>query len=123
MRNLGILLWDEFRGFIKSKVMIALFVGMPVFAIVMHFIQPDTEGIPITMITSLFVSSIGGLLAAVMLSTTMVNELNNNVYDLFLIRPVKRWHIIIVKYISFFSCLIIASLLSFLVGLAIDAFS
>ncbi|MHA1188745.1 MAG: hypothetical protein ACTSSK_18175 [Candidatus Heimdallarchaeota archaeon] len=95
MNSFGILLWDEIRGFVKSKVMIALWVGMPILSIIMHFLQPDTEGIPISIFTGLLAASIGGLLAAVMLSVTMVNELGANVYDLYLIRPVKRWHLIV----------------------------
>lgn len=118
-----LLFWDEIRGFIKSKVMIALWIGLPLLSIIMHFIQPDTEGIPISIFTGLIVASIGGLLAAVMLSTTMVNELNARVYDLYLIRPVKRWHLIIAKYLAVFLCLTIATFLSLGVGLLIDHFT
>ncbi|TFF88594.1 MAG: hypothetical protein EU548_08670, partial [Promethearchaeota archaeon] len=68
--------------------MITLWIGFPILSILMHFIQPDTEGIPISVFTGLIVASIGGLLSAVMLSTTIVNEKNARVYDLYLIRPV-----------------------------------
>ena len=120
MNSFGILLWDEIRGFVKSKVMIALWVGMPLLSIIMHFLQPDTEGIPISIFTGLLAASIGGLLAAVMLSVTMVNELGANVYDLYLIRPVKRWHLIVSKYLAVILCLTIATLLSLGIGLLID---
>ncbi|MHA1122045.1 MAG: ABC transporter permease [Candidatus Heimdallarchaeota archaeon] len=123
MNSLFLLLGDEFRGFVKSKIMIALWVGMPVLAIILHFIQPDTEGIPMTLFTGLFIASIGGLLGAVMLSTSLVNELNANVYDLFLIRPVKRWHILFAKYVAVFLCITLASILSFAAGLVVDAIS
>lgn len=123
MNSLFILLWDEFRGFIKSKVMIALWVGLPLLTILIHLIQPDTEGMPISIFTGIFISSIGGLLGAVMLSTTLVNELNAQVYDLFLIRPVKRWHIIIAKYITMMFFLIMATFLSLGTGLLIDRFT
>ena len=53
----------------------------------------------------------------------MVNELNSSVYDLYLIRPVKRWHILVTKYLAVFLCLAIASLLSLGVGLLIDYFT
>lgn len=118
-----LLFWDEIRGFIKSKVMIALWIGLPLLSIIMHFIQPNTEGMPISIFTGLLVASIGGLLAAVMLSTTMVNELNARVYDLYLIRPVKRWHLIIAKYLAVFLCLTVATFLSLAVGLLIDHFT
>ena len=120
MNSLFLLLGDEFRGFIKSKIMIALWVGMPVLAIILHFIQPDTEGIPMTLFTGIFIASIGGLLGAVMLSTSLVNELNANVYDLFLIRPVKRWHILFAKYVAVFLCITLASILSFAAGLVVQ---
>jgi ABC-2 type transport system permease protein len=123
MNSFLILFWDEFRGFIKSKVMIALWVGLPVLALILHFIQPDTEGVPITIFTGLMISSLGGLLAAVMLSATMVNEMNAQVYDLYLIRPVKRWHILVTKYLAVFLSLGIASLLSLAVGLLVDYFT
>ena len=118
-----LLFWDEIRGFIKSKVMITLWIGLPLLSIIMHFIQPNTEGMPISIFTGLLVASIGGLLAAVMLSTTMVNELNARVYDLYLIRPVKRWHLIIAKYLAVFLCLTVATFLSLAVGLLIDNFT
>jgi len=121
MNSFFLLLGDEFRGFVKSKIMIALWVGMPVLAIILHFIQPDTEGIPMTLFTGLFIASIGGLLGAVMLSTSLVNELNTNVYDLFLIRPVKRWQIILAKYIAVMVSLIIAVFMSFAVGIIVDS--
>ncbi len=123
MNSFFLLLGDEFRGFLKSRVMIALWVGMPVLAIILHFIQPDTEGIPLTLFTGLFIASIGGLLGAVMLSTSLVSELNANVYDLFLIRPVKRWHILFSKYVAVFLSITLASIFSFAIGLIIDALS
>ena len=113
MNSLLILLWDEFKGFVKSKIMIALWIGLPVLSIVMYVLSPEGEIFPISLFVGLFVASIGGLLAAVMLSSAMVNELNANVYELYLIRPVKRWQIIMAKYIAVMISLIIASLLSF----------
>ncbi|MFW9923941.1 MAG: hypothetical protein ACFFDW_11710 [Candidatus Thorarchaeota archaeon] len=123
MMSLALLFWDELRGFIKSKVMFALWIGMPLIAILMHFIQPDADGLPVTILTGLLVASIGGLLAAVMLSTTIVNELNSKVYDLYLIRPVKRANILLAKYFAVFLSLTIAAFLSFAIGLLIDIFT
>lgn len=121
--SFGILFVDEIRGFIKSKVMIALWIGFPLFSMLMHFIQPDTEDIPLSILTGLFVASIGGLLAAVILSTSIVNEKNAKVYDLYLIRPVKRWHLILSKYLAVYLCLTIATFISLGIGLLIDYFS
>jgi ABC-2 type transport system permease protein len=123
MNNLFLLLGDEIRGFIKSRIMIALWIGMPVLMILLHFIQPNTEGIPLTLFSGIIIASLGGLLAAVILSTSLVNELNANVYDLFLIRPVKRWNILLAKYLAVIICLTVATILSFTVGLIIDSFT
>ena len=121
MNSFLILLWDEFKGFVKSKIMIALWIGLPVLSIVMYVLSPEGEIFPISLFVGLFVASIGGLLAAVMLSSAMVNELNANVYELYLIRPVKRWQIIMAKYIAVMISLIIASLLSFAVGIIAES--
>ena len=118
-----LLLGDEIRGFIKSKAMIVLWIGLPLLAIILHFIQPNTEGIPLSLFTGIMISSIGGLLAAVMLSTTLVNELNNHVYDLYLIRPVKRWHILVTKYLAIMLNLTVATFISLAIGLLIDHFT
>lgn len=120
MKSLFILLWDEFRGFAKSKTMIALWIGMPLVVIVMHFLNPVQGDFPMTLFSGIIIASIGGLLAAVILSSTMANEINANVYALFLIRPVKRWHIVIAKYFAFMFSLTIASLLSFTSGIIVD---
>lgn len=120
MKSLFILLWDEFRGFAKSKTMIAMWIGMPLVVIVMHFLNPVQGDFPMTLFSGIIIASIGGLLAAVILSSTMANEINANVYALFLIRPVKRWQIVIAKYIAFMFSLIIASLLSFTSGIIVD---
>ncbi|MEA2070670.1 MAG: hypothetical protein U9O98_05200 [Asgard group archaeon] len=120
MKSLWLLLWDEFVGFIKSKIMIALWIGLPILTVILHLASPNTEGIPLSIFNGLIIASIGGFLAAVMLSTTMVNEINAKVYDLFLIRPVKRWQIIIAKYVAVFLCLTLTSLLSLGFGLFVD---
>jgi len=120
LKSLFILLWDEFRGFAKSKTVIALWIGMPLVVIVMHFLNPVQGDFPMTLFSGVVIASIGGLLAAVILSSTMANEINANVYALFLIRPVKRWQIIIAKYIAFMFSLTIAALLSFTSGIIVD---
>ena len=121
--SFAILFWDELRGFVKSKIMFALWIGMPLLAILMHFIQPDTEGMPISVLTGLLISAMGGALAAVLLSTSIVNESNAKVYDLYLIRPVKRHNILLAKYFAVILNLCIATFLSLGIGLLIDRFT
>jgi len=120
MKSLFLLLWDEFKGYTKSKTIIALWIGMPLVVIIIHLLTPNQSDFPITIVSGFLIMNIGGLLAAVILSSTMTNEITKNVYAMFLIRPVKRWHIIISKYIAFMISLAIASLLSFAAGIIMD---
>ena len=118
--SLLLLFLDELKGFAKSKIMIILWFGLPALAILLHFIQPETEDFPITSLVTIVVSSIGSTLSSIMLSTSIVNEKNNHVYELFLVRPVKRYSLLISKFLAVYLCLIIAVGLSLLVGLVID---
>ncbi len=122
--SLILLFIDELKGYAKSKVMIVLWFGLPLLSFIIQFINPsELEGMPISFLVSLVVSSIGGTLSAIMLSTSIVSEKNRHVYELFLIRPVKRSSLILAKYIAVYLCLVIAALISLIVGLLIDAFT
>ena len=116
---------DELKGFYKSKVMIFLWFGLPLMTVLLHLwlTRSLTGGTPFTAISAMLVSSIGGTLAAVMLAISIINEKTRHVYDLFLIRPIKRWSIIISKFFAVYTCLTIASLLALFLGLVIDYFS
>jgi ABC-2 type transport system permease protein len=115
---------DELRGFYRSKVMGILWIGMPIISILMHFLQPDAEGFPITTLVGLLVASLGGTLASVMLSSSIVNERNKHIYDLFVIRqPGIRTGLILAKYFAVYACLLIAGGISLLFGWLIDIFS
>jgi len=118
--SLKILFLDELKGFYKSKVMIILWVGMPLLSLLFHYIVPNTEGIPISSIVALIFSSIGGMLASAMLSTSIASEKVRHVYDLFLIRPVRRTNILLAKFFAVYLCLIIATGISLAIGLIID---
>jgi ABC-2 type transport system permease protein len=120
--NLALLFVDELRGFYKSKVMLFLWVGLPLIAILFRFVQVSTTGqaIPFTVISSLVVSSLAGTLASVMLAVSLINEKNRHVYELFLIRPIKRQDIILSKFFSVYVCVAIASFISVLTGIVTD---
>ncbi len=118
--SLKILFVDELKGFYKSKVMIVLWVGLPFLSLLFHYIVPNTEGIPISSIVAIILSSIGGTLGSAMLSTSIASEKLRHVYDLFLIRPVKRTSILLAKFFSVYLCLIIASGISLTLGLILD---
>ncbi|MFX0039948.1 MAG: ABC transporter permease [Promethearchaeota archaeon] len=122
--SLKLLFMDEWKGYAKSKVMIVLWVGMPLLSFLLQFIDPtQLEGMPISLLVSIVVTSIGGTLSAIMLSTSIVNEKNRHVYELFLIRPVRRSSLLLAKFLAVYSCLIIAISISLAIGLVIDGFS
>lgn len=122
--SLILLFFDEIKGFAKSRVMIVLWIGLPLLSFLIQFIDPgELEGMPISFLVSLIVSSIGGTLSGVMLSTSIVSEKNRHVYELFLIRPVKRSSLILAKYLAVYLCLVVAVTISFAVGLIIDGFT
>jgi ABC-2 type transport system permease protein len=120
--QLGLLFVDELRGFYKSKVMIFLWIGLPVIALLFRFISAESSGqaIPFTLISALVVSSIGGTLASVMLAVFIINEKNRHVYDLFLIRPIKRRDILLAKFFSVYTCVAIAAFFAVLTGIVTD---
>jgi len=97
--SLRLLFLDELKGYAKSKVMIVLWFGLPLLSLLIYFLQPDTEGLPISFLVGLLVSSIGGTLSGIMLSTSIVSEKNRHVYELFLIRPVKRSSLLLAKFL------------------------
>ena len=122
--SLLLLFLDELKGHVKSKVMIVLWFGLPLLSFLIQFINPnELEGIPISFLVSLVVSSIGGTLSAIVLSTSIVSEKNRHVYELFLIRPVRRSSLILAKYLAVYLCLVIAVSISLIIGLIIDVYT
>jgi ABC-2 type transport system permease protein len=118
--SLGILFIDELQGFYKSKVMAVLLIGLPLISIIMHSIQPEAEGISFFYITSLLIAALGGLICSVTLATSITSEMIRHVYDLFLIRPVRRWSILLSKFFAILTCVLVATGLSFIVGYSLD---
>jgi ABC-type transport system involved in multi-copper enzyme maturation permease subunit len=111
---------DELRGYMKSKITIILFIVLPVLAVVMTFITGQLEDFPATYLTTVLATSLAGALGGIMLATSITSEMNKNVYDLFIIRPVKRRNIILAKFIAVYLCTIAAVWLSILTGMIID---
>lgn len=112
---------DELHGFYRSKVMMVLWVGLPVMAILLYFLVPDTEGIPMSYFTALLVSSIGGLLTSAMIVVTILNEKERKVYDLFLVRPIKRRDLLLAKFAAVYSCVVVAALIAIILAVFLDA--
>jgi ABC-2 type transport system permease protein len=58
-----------------------------------------------------------------MLAVSIINEKNRQVYDLFLIRPLKRRNIVLAKFLSVYTCVAVASLIAVAIGVAADYFT
>lgn len=100
--------------------MAILFVGLPVLAVLLYYLSPDLEGLPLGAFTAMLVSSVASLLASTMLSVTVINERSQGVYDLFLVRPVKRSHLLLAKYLAVVVCVVLAAAFALVLANAYD---
>jgi ABC-2 type transport system permease protein len=118
--SLGLLFRDELKGLYKSKVMLALWVGLPLLTLIIYLATPNIQGTSLASFTAIIIGSIGGMLAAAMLVSSIINEKTRHVYDLFVIRPVKRSDIIFSKFLATFICVTAAGILALILGVSID---
>lgn len=119
--SLSLLFRDELNGFYRSKVMLALWVGMPALSIFLYVLSPNTGTIPVAVFTSLLVGSIGGTLASAMLAVSIISERERHVYDLFVIRPVKRRDILLSKFLAVYGCVVVAGVIALGLGILADS--
>ena len=119
--GLRILYRDELKGFSTSNVMMFLWIGLPLIGVTAYFmVHPGKDSLPMTIMSTSFISSLGGWIAAMMLAVQIINEMSRHVYDLFLIRPVRRRDIVLAKFLAVFTCVAIACLLSLVISIAAD---
>jgi ABC-2 type transport system permease protein len=119
--SLALLFRDEIAGFYRSRAMVALWVGLPVLTILLYLLTPDLEGVPVAVFTALLVGSLGGSLASAMLAVGILSEREHHVYDLFVIRPVRRRDLLVAKFLAVYACVLVAALLALAVGILADA--
>ena len=118
---LSLLYKDELKGFYKSSVMIILWIGLPLLSIISYLFFPDLgDQTSVSYITSTIISSIGGWLAAIMLAVHIIHEKSHHVYDLFLIRLVKKRDIILSKFLVVFSCVTVACIIALTLSFLLD---
>jgi ABC-2 type transport system permease protein len=120
--SLPLLFVDELRGFYRSRVMLFLWVGMPVLALVVHLYAQDLKEMPVSALTALLVSSLSGTLASAMLVVSILSERERHVFDLFVVRPVRRRDILLSKFLAVYVCVVTAAMIAVGVGAAIDYF-
>jgi ABC-type transport system involved in multi-copper enzyme maturation permease subunit len=125
---LFILVRDEFAGFAKSKVMLVLWFLMPAISILGYLALPaaltarQSDGFTITatMAMSAITSSLSGTIAGIMVAVDLVSERNRKVYDLFVIRPMRRETIIWSKFFAVLACVAIACVIAITAGIVLD---
>jgi ABC-2 type transport system permease protein len=120
--SLPLLFVDELRGFYRSRVMLFLWVGMPVLALVVHLYAQDMKEMPVSALTAILVSSLSGTLASAMLVVSILSERERHVLDLFVVRPVKRRDILLSKFLAVYVCVVTAAMIAVGVGALIDYF-
>lgn len=118
--SLPLLFKDELKGFYKSKVMLFLWVGLPALAVILYLAYPDPGDISLAALTAMLLGSLGGVLASVMLVVSIVNERERHVYDLFVIRPIKRRNIVLSKFLAVYLCVAAAGLMAFSVSSIVE---
>jgi len=121
--SLPLLFVDELRGFYRSKVMLFLWVGMPVLALAVHLYAQDTQEMPLSVLTAILVSSLSGTLASAMLVVSILSERERHVFDLFVVRPVKRRDLLLSKFFAVYFCVVTAAMIAVGVGALIDHFN
>lgn len=119
---------DELYGFAKSKVMIVLWVVLPLIAILGYWLfkgndkvgaDPDAQ-MTASIFMSLILSSLSGTVAALMVAVDIVSERQRKVFELFIIRPIRREVIIWSKFIAVFLVVVGACVLSMTLGIIVD---
>jgi ABC-2 type transport system permease protein len=124
-----LLMRDELVGFAKSKVMLVLWVVLPVLSTIGYLLLPPlgfhaADGRPLlsaTAFMSFLMSSVAGTVAALMVAVDVVSEKNRKVYELFVIRPIRPEAIIWAKFLAVFVCVTIGCVAAIVLGLAVDA--
>ncbi|MGD0817683.1 MAG: ABC transporter permease [Methanomassiliicoccales archaeon] len=117
---MGLLLKDELKGFYKSKVMLTLWVGLPLLTLIIYFASPTSQGISLASFTAIIIGSIGGMLSAAMLVSSIISEKGRHVFDLFVIRPVKRRDIVLSKFLATYACVTAAGIIALVFGALFD---
>jgi ABC-type Na+ efflux pump permease subunit len=119
---------DELLGFARSRVMIVLWVLLPIIAIAGYLLLParavlggGRAGLSATAFMGFLMSSLAGTVAALMVAVDIISEKNRKVYELFVIRPIRREAIIWAKFAAVFGCVTVACVVSLALGIAVDA--
>jgi len=128
MKNFSLLFRDELNGFYKSGVMLALWVLLPLIGILIYFLvgnqmteaAPGQE-VPMTFLIGYVVSNLGAQITAIMLTVNIINEKNAKVYEIYVIRPIRRSDLLWAKFLSVFLCVMFACIIAMFTGILVDS--
>jgi ABC-type transport system involved in multi-copper enzyme maturation permease subunit len=124
-----IMVRDELIGFARSKVMLVLWVLLPGIAMLGYFLVDSSTNLKAMMggdqmtatdFVGFLLGSLAGTIAALMVAVDIVSERQRKVYELFVIRPMRRDTILWAKFIAVFLCVSVACLLAIGLGITID---
>jgi ABC-type transport system involved in multi-copper enzyme maturation permease subunit len=132
LRGTPLLIRDELIGFARSKVMLVLWVILPVIAVGGYLLLSGNRALgaqlgggggrmTATTFMSFLLSSLAGTVAALMVAVDLVSERQRKVYELFVIRPIRREAIIWAKFVAVFACVTVAAVVSLALGVLVDA--
>lgn len=125
-----LLLRDEMIGFARSRVMLVLWIVLPLVTTAGYLLLPDRAveslgmgagQLSATDFMALMISSVAGTVAALLVGVDIVSERNRKVYDLFVIRPIRREVILWAKFAAVTVSVSVACIVSIALGLAVDA--
>ncbi len=124
-----LLLRDEMVGFARSRVMLVLWIVLPLVTTVGYLLLPDRavdslmpgRQMGATDFMTMMISSVAGTVAALLVGVDIVSERNRKVYDLLVIRPIRREVILWAKFIAVTVCVSVACIVALALGLTVDA--
>jgi ABC-2 type transport system permease protein len=119
MKSLWLLFKDELWYFCKSRVMMYLWVGIPLVQMTLYLLPLSTDESPV-FIRVLMTMSVFGLIAGAMLCASVINELGRDVYVLLLVRPLRRLHILVAKHLVVLVSVGLAFIISILLCTTVD---
>ncbi len=124
------LLRDELVGFARSRVMIVLWVVLPLLAILGYLLFTSSAEVAAGMggdhkmsanaFMTFLLSSLAGTVAALMVAVDIVSERTRKVYELYVIRPIRREAIIWAKFLAVAACVVVACVVAIALGIAVD---
>jgi ABC-2 type transport system permease protein len=125
-----VLVRDELVGFAKSRVMLVLWIIVPLIAIGAYMLLPSEltgggfdgkQKLSAFQFMSVLMGSLSGLFAGIIPAADIVGEKNRNVYVLFAVRPFPRSVLLWAKFIAVCGCITMTCVVGFALAIIVDA--